>query len=103
MTHILPFFQVIASVITSLPPDIETLTIDSCYLNPKLSRVWWIKRGLSLRSTLFQIYPALQQVKFTLRGDLVGFEWNRKDSTSHFVRGFNSVAYLCGVRHKDPC
>lgn len=94
--------EVIASVTTSLPTGIETLTVDAFYLTPKLSRVWWLKRGLLLKRNLFQIYPALQRVKFTLHGDLVGFEWNRSDSTSKIVRRFNSIAYLCGIRHEDP-
>lgn len=87
---------------TSLPPGIEFLTFDVYCLNPKLTRIWWLKRGLSLKRNLFQIYPALQRVKFTLRGNLVGFEWERSDSTSKFVRGFNSLAYLCGIRREDP-
>jgi len=92
--------QLILCVTSSLPPEIETVTLDIWHLSSSMTRVGWIKRGLPLKRNLFNSYPTLKRVKCTLFQTYVGFDWKRSDAISHWkiVRMAKSVAYVCGLR-----
>jgi hypothetical protein len=92
--------QLIASVTSSLPPQIETVELDIWHLSPSMTRVGWIKRALPLRRNLFNNYPVLKHVTCSLFRTYVVFDWKRSDTTSNWkiVRILKSVAYVCGLR-----
>jgi hypothetical protein len=92
--------QLIKSVTSSLPPSIETVSLDIWHLGSSITRAGWIKRGLPLRRNLFNNYPSLRRTTCTLFHTYVAFDWRRSDSISNWkiVRMLKSVAYVCGLR-----
>ena len=102
-----------STIVNHLPPALSYIHIDVSYLSPDLSRLWWIKQGLVLKRNLFNNNACLLRAKFTLCEDILGFDWVRRDNggdgngnggkaSGMLRRRMNSVAYVCGLRSKDP-
>ena len=91
--------QLIASALSHFPASIETVNLDLWYLDPKMSRIKWIKRAFALKSGLFDNYPALRRATCTMWEKYLAFDWKRsgKFTRSKIGRGVKTVAYVTGI------
>jgi hypothetical protein len=64
-----------------------------------MSRMKWIKRAFTLKSGLFENYPALKRATCTVSGGYLAFDWRRSDkfTTSKIERGVKTAAYVSGI------